>query len=252
MTRLGVREAEFVKATAAADAEYHARQFREPYRSTVALMDFIRSVVRNPGGDALDVACGAGANIFHVSQRIPGYTWTGVDAAAEVVFPIGRPQFAAKGLGVDLIEGDFYDLQGLLGGRRFDIVLSIQTLLVLPGYEAALAELLAVTRGWLFVTSLFSDFRVDARVEIMDYTWPEECRGPFFYNVYDLQRVREFCEARGCQEFITCDFEIDIDLPEPEKRGMGTYTRRLEGGRRLQFSGPLLQPWKILGIRMGA
>lgn len=251
-TRLAAGQIETLKAVAAQDADYHTRQFSEPYRSTVRLAEFIRSVVATPGGAALDVACGAGANIFHLSRALPGYTWTGVDAAGSVVFPIGRPLFAAKGpTDVELVDGDFYDLEGLLKGRRFDLVLSIQTLLLLPGYEAALDQLLAVTRGWLFLTGLFSEFRVDARIEITDYTWPEGCRGPHRYNVYDLERVREFCEARGCREFVTRDFEIDIDLPEPKAGGMGTYTRTLADGRRLQFSGPLLQPWKFVGVRMG-
>lgn len=249
--KLKAEEIQFLKATAAADVEYHTRQFQEPYRSTSHLVEFIRSVAGDRGGEALDVACGAGANLFHLSQRIPGYTWTGVDAAGEDVFAIGRAQFEGKGLPVRLIDGDFYDLEGLFPRRRFDLVLSIQTLLTLPAYEAALEQLLAVTSGWLFVTGLFSDFRVDARVQVTDYSWPEDCRGPFHYNVYALDRFREYCEARGCKEFVTRDFEIDVDLPEPEARGMGTYTRKLADGGRLQFSGPLLQPWKFVGVRMG-
>ena len=90
-----------------------------------------------------------------------------------------------------------------------------------------------------------------ARVEITDYTWPEGVQGPHFYNVYSLDRFRQLCEARGCREFVTRDFEIDVDLPEPSARGMGTYTRTLADGRRLQFSGPLLQPWKLFGVRIG-
>lgn len=251
MKRLASEEIGFLKSMATQDTDYHSRQFREPYRSTTRLMEFIRSVVAGPGGEAIDVGCGAGANIFHLSQWLTGYSWTGVDAAGEVVFAIGRRHFEAKGLPVELVDGDFYNLEGLFPERRFDLVLSIQALLTLPGYEPALEQLLAVTRGWLFITGLFSDFRVDARVEVMDYTWPKDCQGPFFYNVYDVERVRQFCEARGCQEFVARDFEIDIDLPVPEGRGMGTYTRTMQDGRRLQFSGPLLQSWKVLGIRMG-
>jgi SAM-dependent methyltransferase len=254
MSRPATRAIETLKATQAQDADYHARQFGQPYRSTVRLAEFIRSLVAEPGGTALDVACGAGANIFHLSRALPGYTWTGVDAAGDVVFPIGRRFFEERGSAVDaveLVDGDFYDLERVLGGRRFDLVLSIQTLLTLPTYEEALEQLLAVTRGWLFVTGLFTDFRVDARVEVTDHTWPANVQGPHFYNVYSLERFRELCEAGGCREFVTRDFEIDIDLPEPEARGMGTYTRTLADGRRLQFSGPLLQPWKLVGVRVG-
>jgi SAM-dependent methyltransferase len=251
VTALDADEIRRWKATAAQDLDYHRRQFEEAYRSTNHLADFIRSLVKTPGGEALDVACGAGANILHLGQRLPGYRWTGVDVAGEVLFEMGRRYCRRLSLDVNLIEGDFYDLTGLLPGRQFDLVLSIQTTLVLPGYESALEQLLAVTRGWLFVTGLFTDFRVDARVAVMDYTWPEDCQGPYYYNVYGLDRFRTFCEARGCREFVTHDFDIDVDLPEPTEKGMKTYTRTLVDGRRLQFTGPVFQPWKFLGIRMG-
>jgi SAM-dependent methyltransferase len=239
------------KAIAQQDIEYHSRQFDNPYRSTVRLAEFIRSLVGRHGGQALDVGCGAGANIYYLARELPGYRWTGLDVAGSVVFPIGRPKLAAAGLAVTLIEGDFFHLKEILAGGRFDLVLSIQNLSWVPDYEPALEQLLAVTKGWLVITSLFTDFHVDARVEIRDYTWPADCQGPFYYNVYNLKRFREFCEARGCQDFVSRDFEIDIDLEPQNSRGMGSYTQRLASGLRLQFSGPLLLPWKFVGIRMG-
>jgi SAM-dependent methyltransferase len=208
---------------------YHIRQFEEPYRSTVHLGRFIQSLVPTPTGDALDVACGAGANIFYLSQLFPHYRWAGVDIAGDVLFSIGRQQFRDRGCAVTLIEGDLYKLTDVFPDRRFDLVLSIQTLLGLPEYEEAMDQLLAVTRGWLFVTSLFTDFDVDAKIQAMDYA----------------------CESRGCQQFVSQDFDIDIDLPRPQKYGLTTYTQTLIDGRRLQFTGPLLQPWKFVGIRMG-
>jgi SAM-dependent methyltransferase len=230
---------------------YHIRQFEEPYRSSVHLGRFIQSLVPTPTGDALDVACGAGANIFYLSQLFPHYRWAGVDIAGDVLFSIGRQQFRDRGRAVTLIEGDLYKLTDVFPDRRFDLVLSIQTLLGLPEYEEAMDQLLAVTRGWLFVTSLFTDFDVDAKIQAMDYARPDDCQGPFYYNVYSLARFRAFCESRGCRQFASQDFDIDIDLPRPQKYGLTTYTQTLIDGRRLQFTGPLLQPWKFVGIRMG-
>lgn len=249
MTHLGPDEIAFQKRTAREDLDYHARQFDEEYRSTVHLAEFLRSLPGLEGGEALDVGCGAGANIYHLARGLPGYRWTGLDIAGSVVFPIGRPKFAAAGLDVTLIEGDFLRLRETFTGRHFNLVLSIQNLSWIPGYEAALEQLLAVTKGWLVVTSLFTDFYVDARVEIRDYTWSADCQGPFYYNVYSLARFRQFCEDRGCREFVSRDFEIDIDLPRPASGGLGTYTERLADGRRLQFTGPILQPWKFVAVR---
>lgn len=230
---------------------YHVNQFAEPYRSTVHLAQFIRSVAPNLKGDALDVGCGAGANIYHLSRMLSGHRWIGVDISGDLLFPIGHKKFTERRLEITLVQGDFYSLTELFPNRQFDLVLSIQILLGLPHYAAALDQLLAVTRGWLFITSLFTDFEVEAKVEAMDYSRLAHCQGPFYYNVYNLARFRAYCEAHGCRQFVTQDFEIDRDLPPPPSNGLGSYTRSLADGRRILCSGPLLMPWKMVGIRMG-
>jgi SAM-dependent methyltransferase len=233
------------------DIDYHRRQFAQTYRSTSYFGEFIQSLIRSTQGEALDVACGAGANIFHLAQTVPGFHWSGVDIAGEVLFPIGRPFFRSKGIEADLKVGDFYKLGEYFGGKTFDLVLAIQTLLALETYDALLDQMLSMTRGWLFVSSMFTDFDVDVNIEVTDYTWPEDCPNPGNYNVYSLTRFRKACEARGCKEFVSRDFVIDVDLPPPENRGLGTYTRKLEDGQRLQFTGPIFLPWKFVGVRMG-
>ncbi len=239
------------KKIAQQDLDYHQRQFAKPYRSTSNLGDFIKSLIGPTQGEALDVGCGAGANIFHLAQILPGFHWSGVEIAGEVLFPIGRPFFLSKGLEVDLKVGDFYKLEDYFGGKKFDLVLSIHTLLSHSTYDAHLDQLLSLTKGWLFVSSLFTDFNVDVNIEVTDYTWPEDCPNPGNYNVYSLSRFRKACEAKGCKQFVSRDFVIDIDLPPPENRGLGTYTRKLEGGQRLTFTGPIFLPWKVVGVRMG-
>ena len=230
------------KKIAQRDVDYHRRQFATTYRSTFYLGNFIRSLIGSTQGDALDVACGAGANIFHFAEMIPGFHWSGVDIAGDVLFPIGTPFFRSKGLNVDLKAGDFYRLKNYFGGRQFDLTLAIQTFLTIESYDALLDQLLSVSRGWLFVSSMFTDFDVDVNIEVTDYTWPEDCPNPGNYNVYSLSRFRSICEARGCKQFTSSDFVIDVDLPPPENRGLGTYTRRLDDGQRLQFTGPIFLP----------
>lgn len=239
------------KKIAQQDSDYHQRQFATPYRSTSYMGDFIRSLIGGTQGEALDIACGAGANIFHLSQMVPGFHWSGVDVAGEVLFPIGGPFFRGKGLDVDLKAGDFYKLEDHFGGKKFDLVLAIHTFSSLESYDALLGQLLSVTKGWLFATSMFTEFDVDVNIEVTDYTWPEDCPNPGNYNVYSLSRFRKVCEARGCKEFVCRDFVIDVDLPPPENGGLGTYTRKLEDGQRVQFSGPIFLPWKVVGVRMG-
>jgi SAM-dependent methyltransferase len=247
--RLKSGEVAFWKRTALEDLDYHSRQFQNEYRSTVHLTRFLKSLEGLSGGEALDVGCGAGANIYHIARQIPGFRWTGIDVAGSVVFPIGRRKLDEAGIAATLVEGDFNALTEIFPGRRFDLVLSIQTLLVLPHYEKALDELLAMTGDWLIVTSLFTDFHVDARVEVWDWTWSPDCQGPYYYSVFSVARFREFCTSRGFREVASRDFAIDIDLPRPAGGGLKTFTESLADGRRLQFTGPIFQPWKFLAFR---
>lgn len=239
------------KKIAQQDLDYHRRQFGKAYRSTSFLGEVIRSLIGPSEGEALDVACGAGANIFHLAQMVPGFHWSGVDIAGEVLFPIGRQFFRSKGLEVDLKSGDFYNLQEYFGTKKFDLVLAIQIFSSLKSYDALLEQLLSVSRGWLFTIAMFTDFNVDVNIEVTDYTWPEDCPNPGNYNVYSLSRFRKACEANGCKQFVTRDFVIDVDLPRPDNGGLGTYTRKLEDGQRLQFSGPIFLPWKVVGVKLG-
>ena len=239
------------KKIAQQDFDYHQRQFAKVYRSTSHMGDFIRSLIGDTRGEAFDVACGAGANIFHLSQLIPGFHWSGLDIAGEVLFPIGSPFFRNKGLDVDLKAGDFYKLEDYFGNMKFDLVTAIHTFSSLESYDVLLDKLLSMTKGWFFATSMFTEFNVDVNIEVTDYTWPKDCPNPGNYNVYSLPRFRQVCEAKGCREFVSRDFVIDVDLSPPENGGLGTYTRKLENGQRVQFSGPIFLPWKFVGVRMG-
>jgi hypothetical protein len=130
----------------------------------------------------------------------------------------------------------------------------IQTLSWLPEYETFLPQLLemAKTGGVVFISSLFSDFLVNVYIKITQYKEGDfgNGEGPYFYNVYCLDRFREHCVGLGSSQVVVADFEIDEDLPFPNTRQMDTYTRKLEDGRRLQFSGSLLMPWKLVAVLM--
>src|SRR5207249_8865993 len=67
--------------------DYHRRQFAEPYRSTAHLCRFVRRILGSGAETecgALDVVCGAGANIFHLSRVLTRARWTGVDIAGQL------------------------------------------------------------------------------------------------------------------------------------------------------------------------
>jgi ubiquinone/menaquinone biosynthesis C-methylase UbiE len=230
---------------------YHQRQLDTPYRSTVHLADFIEKVAGQGTGEALDIACGTGANILHMARRFPGYHWTGVDYAGDLLFPLGRKHARKNHLDVSmhLVSGDINQLTSVLPAMRFDLTLLMQTVLCLPDYQKAMEQALRVTRGWIFVSSLFTDFDIDAKIQVIDYTREDHLTVPEYYNVYSLEHFYSFCRKHGAKEFRSCDFEMDVDLPQ-SGRGRGTYTKMVEG-HRVQFSGPLHMPWKFVAIRKG-
>jgi len=142
--------------------EYHLRQFHEPYCSTIHLCNFVKLVKRiidvSLPYKAIDVGCRGTANIFHLSKLLPKTSWVGLDWA-DKFFELGKKFM--KNVNCHFIKGDFYKLEKIFGEKSFDLVFSIQTLSWLPRYEEALEQLLKISRGWVFVTSLFTDFHVD-------------------------------------------------------------------------------------------
>jgi SAM-dependent methyltransferase len=237
--------------------DYHRRQFAAPYRSTAHLCRFVERTLGQrvtAGCSALDVGCGAGANIFHLSRSLTNARWTGVDIASHL-FDVHRALAAEHGglrNPVDLITGDFYALSKLLPARSFDLGFSVQTVSWLDGYAEFIPQFLGMLKpgGVAFLTSLFTDCLVDARIQVTEYEKEGSARLPMFYNIYAWDRFRDYCLGLGAAEVSAEDFEIDIDLPRPSHLHMGTYTERLADGRRLQRSGPLLMPWRAIAIRM--
>jgi len=194
---------------------------------------------------------GGGANIYHISKVLKNTEWVGFDWADQF-FEIGRPFILKENIRLKFVKGDFYELSKCFGERSFDLAFSIQTLSWLPRYEEALLEILRITTKWVFVTSLFTDYKVDAISKVYPYDgapWKEPL--PYYYNIYCYEKFHDFCLAHGAFSLFHRDFTMDIDLPEPKSGTMGTFTRRLEQGDRLQFSGPLHMPWRFIAIKMG-
>jgi hypothetical protein len=131
----------------------------------------------------------------------------------------------------------------------FDVTLIWKTLSWLPHYDQMLRTLFAVTRKHIFLNSLFYD--IDFEIRVREYQ-KESGRDGFstFYNVYSFGRFQDFAMALGARAVHAHDFEIGIDLPRESSHHMGTYTLRLENGKRLQLSGAVIMSWKIIQIDM--
>ena len=61
-----------------------------------------------------------------------------------------------------------------------------------------------------------------------------------------MVKIKELFNGLGYKKFDYRPFNIDIDIKKPEKAGLGTYTERLENGKRIQISGGLMLPWYFI------
>lgn len=231
---------------------YHKSQYENPKRSTVALCDFVSRTLPllDSPYNAIDVGCGGGANMHYLSKILSGTKWTGLDFA-RIYFNLAK-QYSPIYDQITFVQGDFYELSKIFPNKSFDLAFSIQNLSWLPDHENAIKEIMFTTKKWIFLTSLFSDFNVDIFSNVFEYddNWNSTEDSPYNYNIYSFGKFKNFCIENGAKEVISEDFIIDIDLPVPENKQMGTYTVKDINEKRLQFSGPLYMPWKMIAIRM--
>jgi ubiquinone/menaquinone biosynthesis C-methylase UbiE len=228
--------------------EWHADQYAGPNRSTAHLREFVMRVLADEEHptEALEGGCGGGAKMLHLSDMFPDAHWTGVDRDDEFI-RIGREHLDPRRF--TMLHVDLDRLAETFGPRRFDISFSIMTLSWIADYESAIQQMLTVTRKWLFILNLFSESELDAFVQMRSrMSGPQEGLNSF-YNIYSLPRFLTYCRQLGATQVVAEPFEIDIDIPRPDHRGMGTWTERTADGRRLQFSGPLAMPWWFVAVR---
>lgn len=233
------------------NTEYHERQFREPYRSTIAFCDWLDSErLMSPDSELriLDLCSGAGANIYYMSKRYPKSSFVGVDINADNVEQ-GNAFFQRTGIDACRLEvGDVFNLDPKYVSG-FDGVVSFQSLMALPEFERPLRAMAKLAPEWIALTSLFYDGPVSCTIDITEYDTGLEPSRSGFYNVYSLPVVKKHMHTNGYRDFRFRLFEIDVDLPRPGHGLMSTYTEKLEDGRRLQLSGPLLMPWYFIAAR---
>jgi len=193
----------------------------------------------------LDIGTGKGANLYYMQQRFPSCQYKGLDINEEYV-DNGKEFFKLHNINnCDIEYGDLYNLDLLRLADKFNGITCYQTLSWLPEYKHALNNIMKLNPDWIALTSLFYPGLIDARIEIdtYDHTESEKANRSIFYNIYSLPRLENFLSENGYGIFEYCPFDIDIDLPKPDHQNMQTYTRRLNDGKRLQISGPVLMNW---------
>ena len=232
--------------------DYFRSQFLRPYRSTLAFTDWLAELdcVR-PGTEILDLGCGMGEFSNHFAKTFPAVRVLGLDNNPQLVAE-GNAILAGTGVGnLSLALGDLYGLEAHRG--KVDGVICTQTLSWLPEAEAPLASFADTGCRWIAVSSLFYAGPVSAKIEVTDHASKAGSRESreSFYNIYSLPATIGFLNTLGFTDFEHRPFDIDIDLPPPADKGMGTYTVELKSGKRLQISGPVLMSWHFLFAERG-
>jgi S-adenosylmethionine-diacylgycerolhomoserine-N-methlytransferase len=104
------------------------------------------------GGTVLEVGCGTGRNLIAVARRYPDAHLHGFDISEEML-TTARANVAKAGLSgrITLKQADAtaFDPQALFGVATFDRVFFSYTLSMIPDWQAALRQGVAVTGGSL-------------------------------------------------------------------------------------------------------
>ncbi len=162
---------------------------------------------------------------------------------------------SAKELGmvdISFINADIYNLPHSILNQRVDGVICLQTLSWLRDWRKALEQLAKTNSKWIALSSLFYDGLLQANTGIINYDEDLKVRHRVPYNVYSIPVVKNCLDKLGFTDIIFNPFQINLDLPRGDLNRVGTFTEKLEDGRRLQFSGPIALPWYFLFARRKA
>jgi SAM-dependent methyltransferase len=227
--------------------QYHLSQFDHPYRSTVRFCEFLDRHQEQTQGDLIvDCGCGCGANLYHMARHWPQSQFLGVDIDPDLI-ELGKEH--CQETGVELVEGDIIKIdRRLTSGREYQQlgVVSIQTIMMLDWRECFQA-FLQLEPDWIAVNSIFYDGPVDFRTNITEYDEEHRVLRNFNYNICPLPLLEELLSKNGYR-VLAEKFEIDIDLPRPEHKLVGTYTVDSSEGK-LQFTGAMFLPWYFVLAR---
>lgn len=217
---------------------YIGAQYQNTLESTKALCEFIKSTVNEDDNlSFLDAGCGDGSLINHFMQHFPNSSFTGFDISHGMV-DFARKKLPSK---VKIDHGDLLKMDRY-SKEKYDIVYTVHTYSLFSDFEEVSQQLINCTRSHLFINSLFSKHNVDTLSVISEPNFP-----PINWNIFSMKRVEEYFMNQGAKKVTFHAFDMPIELQEP-KEGMGSYTKKLEDGSYLTFSGPLFLPWYFLRV----
>jgi ubiquinone/menaquinone biosynthesis C-methylase UbiE len=206
------------------------------------ILPFIKSKKYN----ILDACCGIGYISYFLSKINPESKFLGIDQTPYLIDEAKKLCKNESNISFEL--NDIYNISKKYQ-KQFDVSINWRTLSWLPYYDQILENLFAVTKKHIFVSSLFYDGDIDFITQVREFkTETGEKKFNDYNNVYSLPHFKEFLYKLGAKNIEVYDFDIEIDIPKPPLDQLISYTEKLENGKRLQISGAMLLPWKIIRI----
>ncbi|KKU07747.1 MAG: hypothetical protein UX10_C0006G0018 [Candidatus Magasanikbacteria bacterium GW2011_GWA2_45_39] len=194
----------------------------------------------------LDAGCGNG-NLLHLLGEIsPQSTFLGVDQTYFLIAEAKKLYGQEKNICFEVGDVENIPVQH---HKAFDVAVSRATISWIPYYESFMKALVESAKKYIFVSSLFYEGDIDFITQVREFQ-KEGGRNGFseYRNVYSLPRFKEYLFSLGAKNIEVYDFEIGIDIPKGPIDILGTYTVKMENGKRIQISGAVLMNWKWIRI----
>ncbi|MEY8322737.1 class I SAM-dependent methyltransferase [Lachnospiraceae bacterium 54-11] len=230
--------------------KFHMDQYVRPYRSTVKFAEYLKKKVRRENNKILDLGCGGGAALGYIltsDEKLykEGY---GIDINKELVDIGNKILKERKVYNCELKSGDIFQVHKN-EVCKMDGIISLQTFNILPDYKEIARCMCELEPSWIAFSTLGFEGLIDYNIKLFDYTKDKDngC-AEVFYNIYSLPRMKEYFSSLRYSKFDYIEFEMDIDLPQTNKAGRGTYTVKTEEGKRIQISGGMMMPWYFVFV----
>jgi len=224
---------------------------KEYYLKSVALkteqQKFLETLIKNNNCKPLtviDVSCGGGGTCFHLSKFLDSKTqYTLIDLNPDA---IEIAKNTTKGMNAQCIVSDLFTQEEKYG--KFDLVLCMQTLMVLDNPFDVIEEMLNLCSpsGRVIISSLFNENHdVNITSSIEDLSRPSSLNKlKYEYKTYAIGPIIQKFEekVKGINYY---PFSVDIEIPS-QGRGIGTFTQKLSNGKYIEISGGVLMNWGFL------
>ncbi len=218
--------------------EWYTRQFKTPYRITIAFEKFLVSNVNLDNINILDIGCGPGSGTSYIAERHLTSNFVGMDINTDL-FDLYR----GISNNIKFKYGDIFNLNDEFKDK-YDGIISLQTLSWLPEFKRPLEQICKLNPKWLAFSSLLYEGKINYTISLENYERPTKDSefSQVYYNIYSVPKIIELLASFGYKKTSFVPFEIDIDIDKPEQNNLGYYTVTTNTGKRLAFNTCLYQP----------